>query len=71
MSSELVRKQGFKLKQIKRPIYIRNVDDSFNKERLIKCIVKMNIYYQRENKNQYNWKTEVECDFENTITSLP
>ena len=26
MSSEFVRKQGFKLKKIDRPIYVRNVD---------------------------------------------
>jgi len=26
ISSEFVRKQGFKLKKIKRPIYVRNVD---------------------------------------------
>ena len=30
MSLEFVRKQGFKLKKINRPIYIRNVDSSFN-----------------------------------------
>ena len=30
MSLEFVRKQGFKLKKINRPIYIRNVDGSFN-----------------------------------------
>jgi len=32
MSSEFARKQGFKLKKIKRPIYVRNVDGMFNKE---------------------------------------
>ena len=32
MSSEFARKQGFKLKKIERPIYVRNVDGSFNKE---------------------------------------
>ena len=32
VSLEFVRKQGFKLKKIKRPIYIRNVNRMFNKE---------------------------------------
>jgi len=32
MSSEFARKQGFKLKKIERPIYVRNVDGTLNKE---------------------------------------
>ena len=47
MSLEFVRKQRFKLKKIKRLIYIRNVDRTFNKERLIEYTVEVNIYYQR------------------------
>ena len=46
MSSEFVRKQGFKLKKIDRPIYVRNVDSSFDKKELIKYMVEVNIYYQ-------------------------
>ena len=46
MSSEFTRKQEFKLKKIKRLIYIRNVDRMFNKERLIENTVEVNIYYQ-------------------------
>jgi len=46
MSSEFTRKQGFKVKKIERPIYVRNVDDLFNKEEPIKHIVEVNIYYQ-------------------------
>ena len=46
MSSEFARKQGFKLKKIKNPIYVRNVDGMFNKERLIENTVEVNIYYQ-------------------------
>ena len=45
MSLEFTRKQGFKLKKIERPIYMRNVNGTFNKERLIKNIVEVNIYY--------------------------
>ena len=32
MSSELARKQGFKLKKLNRPMYVRNVDSLLNKE---------------------------------------
>jgi len=46
MSSEFAKKQKFKLKKIERPIYVRNIDGSFNKERPIEYIVKVNIYYQ-------------------------
>jgi len=45
MSLEFTRKQGFKLKKIERPIYIRNVDRTFNKKRLIENNVEVNIYY--------------------------
>ena len=45
ISSEFVRK--FELKKIKRPIYIRNIDSSFNKKEPIKYMVEVNIYYQR------------------------
>ena len=43
MSSEFARKQGFKLKKLDRPIYIRNVDGSLNKKGPIEYIVKVNI----------------------------
>jgi len=46
MSSEFTRKQGFKLKKLERPIQVRNVDGSFNKERLIENTVEVNIYYK-------------------------
>jgi len=46
MSSEFTRMQEFKLKKIERLIYIRNIDRLFNKKRLIKYMVKVNIYYQ-------------------------
>ena len=46
MSSEFARKQGFKLKKLERPINVRNVDESFNKERPIENTVEVNIYYQ-------------------------
>jgi len=47
MSSELTRKQEFKLKKIERPIDVRNVDGTFNKERLIEHTMEVNIYYHR------------------------
>ena len=46
MSSEFARKQRFKLKKLDRPMYVRNVDGSLNKERPIKHTVEVNIYYQ-------------------------
>ena len=46
MSSEFARKQGFKLKKLDRPMYVRNVDSSLNKEGPIKHMVEVNIYYQ-------------------------
>ena len=45
VSSEFARKQGFKLKKMKRPIYVRNVNGIFNKERPIENMVEVNIYY--------------------------
>ena len=50
MSSEFARKQGFKLKKIKKPIYMRNVDGIFNKKELIEHTVELNIYYQGHRK---------------------
>jgi len=46
MSSEFTRKQGFKLKKLERPMYVRNIDSSLNKEGPIEHTVKVNIYYQ-------------------------
>jgi len=39
MSSEFARRKRFKLKKIERPIYIRNINETFNKEGLIEYIV--------------------------------
>ena len=46
VSSEFARKQGFKLKKLERPVHVRNVDGSLNKERPIEYTVEVNIYYQ-------------------------
>jgi len=46
MSSEFAKKQGFKLKKLERPMQVRNVDGSFNKEGPIENTVEINIYYQ-------------------------
>ena len=50
MSLKFARKQEFKLKKIEKPIYMRNVDGSFNKEGPIEYMVEVNIYYQRHRK---------------------
>ena len=46
MSLEFVRKQDFKLKMLERPMNIRNVNGSLNKEGPIENTVEVNIYYQ-------------------------
>jgi len=45
MSSEFAKKQGFKLKKLKKPMNVRNVDGSLNKEGPIENTVEVNIYY--------------------------
>ena len=46
MSSEFAKKKGFKLKKLERPMQVRNVDGSFNRERLIENTVEVNVYYK-------------------------
>jgi len=46
MSSEFAKKQGFKLNKLERPMQVRNVDGSFNRERPIENTVEVNIYYK-------------------------
>ena len=55
ISSEFARKQRFKLKKIKRLIYVRNVDRFFNKKEPIKHTVEVNIYYQ-----EHRERTEID-----------
>ena len=46
ISLEFAKKQGFKMKELERPINVRNIDGSFNKEGPIENTVEVNIYYQ-------------------------
>ena len=46
ISSEFARKQSFKLKKLERPMNIRNVDGSLNKEEPIEYMVEVNIYFK-------------------------
>jgi len=46
ISSEFSKKQEFKLKKLERPMHIRNIDGSPNKEGLIEYTIEVNIYYQ-------------------------
>ena len=46
ISLEFTRKQGFNLKKIERPIYVRNVDGMVNKGRPIENTMEVNTYYQ-------------------------
>ena len=52
MSLEFAKKQRFKLKKIEKPIYIRNINRTFNKEKLIENTVKVNIYYQKHTEKE-------------------
>ena len=45
ISSEFARKQSFKLKKLKRPMQVRNMDGTFNQEGPIENTVEVNIYY--------------------------
>jgi len=53
--SEFVKKQEFKLKKIQRPMYLRNIDSTFNKEELIKNTVEVNIFCK-----EYRERTEID-----------
>jgi len=55
MSSEFAKKQGFKLKKLERPMNVRNVDGSLNKEEPIENTVEVNIYYQ-----EHRERTEID-----------
>ena len=55
MSSEFARKQGFKLKRLERPMNVRNIDRSLNKEGPIEHTMEVNIYYQG-----YRERTEID-----------
>jgi len=50
MSLEFSKKQGFKLKKLKRLMNVRNMDGSLNKEEPMVNIMEVNIYYQRHRK---------------------
>ena len=72
MSSEFVRKQEFQLKKINRPIYVRNIDSSFNQERSIEHTVEVNIYYQGYRKRiEINRRIEMNCNLGNVMASSP
>ena len=46
MSLKFAKKQGFKLKKLEKPMYVRNIDSLLNKEEPIEYIIEVNIYYQ-------------------------
>ena len=50
MSSEFAQKQGFKLKRLEKPMYVRNIDRSLNRKESIEQTVEVNIYYQKHRK---------------------
>ena len=71
MGLEFARKQRFK---IERPIYVRNVDRTFNKKEPIEHIMEVNIYYQRHReriKIDVIGRTEVEHNSRSAVMSKP
>ena len=48
MSSEFMKKQGFKLKKLERPMKVRNMNGLLNKEGPIENMVVVNIYLRTE-----------------------
>ena len=64
MSSEFARKQGFKLKKLDRPMYVRNMDGLLNKKRPIEHTVEVNIYYQGHRE-----RTEVDSNLGDAVAS--
>jgi len=46
MSSEFAKKKDFQLKKLERPMQVRNVDRSFNREGPIENTVEVNLYYK-------------------------
>ena len=55
MSLEFARKQRFKLKKIEELIYVRNLNGTFNKKKLIENTIEVNIFYKKH--QYYNLKT--------------
>ena len=66
MSLEFARKQEFKLKKLERPMNMRNMDGSLNKEGPIENTMEINIYYK-----EHRERTEVDSNFEDTMASIP
>ena len=46
ISSEFAKKQRFKLKKLKKPMNVKNINRSLNKKEPIEHTVEVNIYYQ-------------------------
>ena len=46
ISLEFARKNKFRKKKLDRPIYVRNVDGTFNHEKLIEHIVEVELFYK-------------------------
>ena len=65
MSLEFARKQRFKLKKIEELIYIRNLNGTFNKKKLIENTMKVNIFYKKH--KYHNLKTLEWINRENCV----
>jgi len=49
MSSEFAKKHKFKMERLNRPIYVRNVDSTFNYKGLIEHMMEVKLFYRGHN----------------------
>jgi len=61
MSLKFARKKRFKLKKIEELIYVRNLNGTFNKKRLIKNTIEVNIFYKYHNLRTLEWINRENC----------
>ena len=53
MSSKFTRKNKFKKRKLKELIYVRNMNSTFNHERLIEHIVEIELFFIRDIKRKH------------------
>ena len=53
MSEEFVRKHKFKRTKLERPIYVKNIDETFNYAGLIVDIVEVEFFFKRHKKRTW------------------
>ena len=69
MSLEFTKKNMFKKKKLKKLIYMRNVDDTFNHKGLIEHIVEVELFYKEKNSDRCDRRAEMKYNIEDVIVS--